>query len=262
VAVNSLLQAQAYVGAPAQEVQSMHALKPILTAGFIAALGLAPAAFAQSAGTSTAAPPAPSTAAQQTTAAQQSGTAEPQQSNSNQEAARQALAAARQSLAELTKLPAAQQLQGEQRTAVANFISDFNAFATAQTDWRSKYQVVDESLNRLLGAASSAAPSTSAPSTSTSAPSTSAPSSSTDSSSAAAATGALDPTIVAKLQEVRTHLTEFEQSSGDPLFAVDEIQKQLDAASAGAGASGVTLSAAQVENIRKQLETIRQAAKK
>jgi hypothetical protein len=57
-------------------------------------------------------------------------------------------------------------------------------------------------------------------------------------------------------------LKEFEQTSGDPLFAVDAIQKQLDAASAGAGASGVTLSAAQVENIRKQLETIRQAAKK
>jgi hypothetical protein len=242
----------------------MYAIKPIMTAGLIAALGLAPAAFAQSTGTSTAATPAPSTAAQQSSAAQQS-TAAPQQSNGNQEAARQALAAARQSLAELTKLPAAQQLQGEQRTAVANFISDFNAFATAQTDWRSKYDVVNESLNRLLGEASSAAPSTSTPSTSTpstSTPATNAPSSSTDSSSAAAGSGALDPTIVAKLQEVRTHLKEFEQTSGDPLFAVDAIQKQLDAASAGAGASGVTLSAAQVENIRKQLETIRQAAKK
>jgi hypothetical protein len=237
----------------------MYAIKPIMTAGLIAALGLAPAAFAQSTGTSTAATPAPSTAAQQSSAAQQS-TAAPQQSNGNQEAARQALAAARQSLAELTKLPAAQQLQGEQRTAVANFISDFNAFATAQNDWRSKYDVVNESLNRLLGEASSAAPSTSTPSTST--PSTNAPASSTDSSSAAAGSGALDPTIVAKLQEVRTHLKEFEQTSGDPLFAVDAIQKQLDAASAGAGASGVTLSAAQVENIRKQLETIRQAAKK
>jgi len=229
----------------------MHSIKPILTAGFIATLGLAPAAFAQSAGTSTAAPPNPSTAVQQTSTAQQSATAQPQQSNSNQEAAHQALAAARQSLAELTKLPAAQQLQGEQRTAVANFISEFNAFATAQTDWRSKYKVADESLNRLLGEASSAA---------TSAPSTSAPAGSTDSTSAAAGTGALDPTIIAKLQEVRTHFTEFEQSSGDPLFAVDAIQKQLDAASAGA--TGVTLSAAQIENIRKQLETIRQAAKK
>jgi hypothetical protein len=225
-----------------------------MTAGLIAALGLAPAAFAQSTGTSTAATPAPSTAAQQSSAAQQS-TAAPQQSNGNQEAARQALAAARQSLAELTKLPAAQQLQGEQRTAVANFISDFNAFATAQNDWRSKYEVVDQSLNRLLGEASSAAPATSTPSTN-------APSSSTDSSSAAAGSGALDPTIIAKLQEVRTHLTEFEQTSGDPLFAVDAIQKQLDAASAGAGANGVTLTAAQVEDIRKQLETIRQAAKK
>ena len=231
----------------------MHSIKPILTAGFIVALGLAPAAFAQSAGASTAAPPAPSSAAQHTSTAQQSATAGPQQSNSNQEAAHQALAAARQSLAELTKLPAAQQLQGEQRTAVANFISDFNAFATAQTDWRSKYKVADESLNRLLGEASSAAPSSSSPSTS-------APSSPTDSSGAAAGTGALDPTIIAKLQEVRTHFTEFEQSSGDPLFAVDAIQKQLDAASAGA--TGVTLSATQVDNIRKQLETIRQAAKK
>jgi hypothetical protein len=231
----------------------MYAIKPIMTAGLIAALGLAPAAFAQSTGTSTAATPAPSTAAQQ------SSTAAPEQSNPSQEAARQALAAARQSLAELTKLPAAQQLQGEQRTAVANFISDFNAFATAQNDWRSKYEVVDESLNRLLGEGSSAGPS-STPSTST--PSTNPPASSTDSSSAAAGSGALDPTIVAKLQEVRTHLKEFEQTSGDPLFAVDAIQKQLDAASAGAGASGVTLSAAQVENIRKQLETIRQAAKK
>ena len=228
----------------------MHSIKPILTAGFIATLGLAPAAFAQSAA-STAAPPNPSTAVQQSSTAQQSATAQPQQSNSNQEAAHQALAAARQSLAELTKLPAAQQLQGEQRTAVANFISEFNAFATAQTDWRSKYKVADESLNRLLGEASSAA---------TSAPSTSAPAGSTDSTSAAAGTGALDPTIIAKLQEVRTHFTEFEQSSGDPLFAVDAIQKQLDAASAGA--TGVTLSAAQIENIRKQLETIRQAAKK
>jgi hypothetical protein len=227
----------------------MYAIKPIMTAGLIAALGLAPAAFAQSTGTSTAATPAPSTAAQQ------SSTAAPEQSNPNQEAARQALAAARQSLAELTKLPAAQQLQGEQRTAVANFISDFNAFATAQNDWRSKYVVVDESLNRLLGEASSAAPPTSTPATN-------APASSTDSSSAAAGSGALDPTIVAKLQEVRTHLKEFEQTSGDPLFAVDAIQKQLDAASAGAAGSGVTLSAAQVENIRKQLDTIRQAAKK
>jgi pyruvate/2-oxoglutarate dehydrogenase complex dihydrolipoamide acyltransferase (E2) component len=229
----------------------MNAIKPIMTAGVIAALGLAPAAFAQSPATpaaapsaQSAAPSAPSTAAQQpssTTTASQQGT-------SNQEAARQALAAARQSLAELTKLPAAQQLQGEQRTAVANFISDFNAFATAQNDWRSKYQVVDESLNRLLGQESEAAPSSSTAATS-----------STPGATSGAVSG-MDPTIIAKLQEVRTHLQQFEQNSGDPLFAVDAIQKQLDAA--GAGASGVTLSAAQVEEIRKQLETIRQAAKK
>ena len=140
----------------------MYAIKPIMTAGLFAALGLAPAAFAQSTGAPPAAPSAQSTAppAQSATTQEPSSTT-PEQTNANQEAARQALAAARQSLAELTKLPAAQQLQGEQRTAVANFISDFNAFATAQNDWRSKYDVVDESLNRLLGDASSAAPSAS-----------------------------------------------------------------------------------------------------
>src|SRR5262245_25668852 len=230
----------------------MYAIKPLMTAGFIAALGLAPAAFAQSSGTSSAAPPAQSTAASQT-----SSTATQQQSNSSQDAARQALAAARQSLAELTKLPAAQQLQGEQRTTIANFISDFNSFATAQNDWRSKYQVVDESLNRLLEGAASAPATSSAPS---SAPSGAAGAPATG--AAPGSNGGLDPTIVAKLQEVRTHLNEFEQNSGDPLFAVDAIQKQLDAAAAAGGANGVTLTPAQVEDIRKQLETIRQAAKK
>src|SRR4029453_9308811 len=115
--------------------------------------------------------------------------------------------AARQSLAELTKLPAAQQLQGEQRTTVANFISDFNAFATAQNDWRSKYQVVEESLSRLLSEASSGASPTAtatSPTATATSPAT-APSSSTGTNAAPASAG-LDPTIVAKLQEVRTHL--------------------------------------------------------
>ncbi len=255
----------------------MHAMKPLITAGLFAALGLAPAAFGQSSSTAPATPSGQTTAAPQTPS---SGTTQEQTGSGNQErqeAARQALAAARQSLAELTKLPAATSLQGEQRTAVATFISDFNAFATAQTDWRSKYQAVDESLNRLLGDASAApsgASSTPAPSTTPSTTPSSTPSATPNAaggagstgsagSGAAAAGGALDPTIIAKLQEVRTHLDEFEQASGDPLFAVDAIQKQLDAAStSGTASAGVTLSPAQVEDIRKQLDTIRQAAKK
>lgn len=256
----------------------MYAIKPIITAGLFAALGLAPAAFAQSAAPTAApsaqstAPSTPSTtpATSGTTAQAPSSTTSQQpsgadsQGGGNQEVARQALAAARQSLAELTKMPEAQKLQGEQRTAVATFISDFNAFATAQTDWRSKYQVVDESLNRLLGEASAAPSSSSTTSTdSAAASSTASPSAgAAGASGTSAASGGIDPAIAAKLQEVRTHLNEFEKASGDPLFAVDAIQKQLDAASAGASASGVTLSAAQVEDIRKQLETIRQAAKK
>jgi uncharacterized membrane protein len=240
-------------------MKSMHAMKPLITAGVVAALGLAPAAFAQT---------APATQSSQTAAPQTSPSGTSQQpetgGSGNQEVARQALAAARQSLAELTKLPAASSLQGEQRTAIANFISDFNAFATAQTDWRSKYEVVDESLTRLLGEASAT---TGAPSTSGTPPAPTTPGATPNTpgatgSGAAAGGGALDPAIIAKLQEVRTHLDEFEQASGDPLFAVDAIQKQLDAATSSGASAGVTLSPAQVEAIRKQLDTIRQAAKK
>ena len=246
----------------------MYAIKPIITAGLFAALGLAPAAFAQSAAADRRSPPRrrlQSTAVGPHRAVVNDVAHVKQPSRPNQEVARQALAAARQSLAELTKLPEAQKLQGEQRTAVATFISDFNAFATAQTDWRSKYQVVDESLNRLLGEAS-AAPSAARPRQlirrRRARPLHRARALRARLVRAPPASGGIDPAIVAKLQEVRTHLNEFEKASGDPLFAVDAIQKQLDAASAGASASGVTLSAAQVEDIRKQLETIRQAAKK
>jgi hypothetical protein len=230
----------------------MHPFKPIVTAGIVATLGLAPA-YAQvpaSAPTSpgaqsqSAPPPAPSPSS--TTS---STTTTTQASNDNKELARQALAAARQSLAEMTKLPAVTSLQGEQRTQLANFISDFNSFATATTDWRSKYEVVDQSLDKLLGQGDSGSASGAA------------------ASSAATPQGGgaanLDPSITQKLQEVRTHLNEFEQASGDPLFAVDAIQKTLDTAAGGTNASAsVTLTPAQVDQIRRQLETIRQAAKK
>lgn len=185
---------------------------------------------------------------------QQSGTTQQQGQGGgggDQAAVRQHLGEARTALAELTKLPAAAQLQGAQRDAVAKLISDFNAFATATSDWRSKYQLVDESLNKLLeqngsGAAPSATPPSGTP------PSTTAP------EGAPAADAPLDPTILEKLKEVRTALDNFEQASGDPVFMVEGIEKVLEEASTGSGS--VTLNQTQLDQIRSYLDKIRKAA--
>ncbi|HEY8536506.1 MAG TPA: hypothetical protein VIL25_08645, partial [Vicinamibacterales bacterium] len=117
-----------------------------------------------------------------------------QNGSSDQQIARQALQSAQQSLAELTKLPSAATLQGEPRTLVAGFISDFNAFATASSDWRSKYQAASASLNKALEAAANA-PSAEAPA-----------------EGEQAATW--PPDIVEKLKEARQHLDTFERASG------------------------------------------------
>ena len=94
-----------------------------------------------------------------------------------------------------------------------------------------------------------------------------------------AGASSLDPTIVAKLREVRTHLDGFEEASGDPTFVVEKIEKILDQAAGGGASAGgavgtsgstggasaggsVTLSAAQVQELRRQLETIKAAAKR
>ena len=82
------------------------------------------------------------------------------------------------------------------------------------------------------------------------------------------------------LQEVRKHLDGFEEASGDPTFVVEKIEKILDQAAGGAaggavGTSGttgstdasasggsVTLTAAQVQELRRQLDSIKAAAKR
>jgi hypothetical protein len=279
-------------------------LKHVITAGILsAALAAAPAAHAQSSGSQTTGSGTSSSSSSQGTTSQgtssgsqTTGTTPPSTSSSSQqttsggaggpdqEAIRQHLGAAREALAELTKLPAATALQGEQRQQVAQFISDFNTFATATTDWRSKYDTVDHSLDQLLGlnktgtsGASSAAPSDASASGNASASaSTSGATGTTGTSNTAAAGGsaaALDPSIIEKLQKVRTELDGFEVASGDPSFVVEKIEKILDQASGGGGtavgtsgsaaASGgsITLTAAQVQELRKQLDVIKAAAK-
>ena len=283
-------------------------LKHVITAGILsAALALGPgAAFAQtsgsSSGTNQPSSGSPSSGSQgsstQGTTSSTSSGSSGQQSGSggtDQEAVRQHLTGAREALAELTKLPAATQLQGESRQRIAQFISDFNSFATATTDWRSKYDTVDRELDQLIGGdsgsaaagATSAAPSPSASgsttgsSSTTGSPSTPADPNAPAGSSAggavgtggSAGTGSLDPTIVAKLREVRTHLDGFEVASGDPTFVVEKIEKILDQAGGGSasgavGTSGssaggsITLSSEQVQELRRHLDSIKAAAKR
>ncbi len=302
-------------------------LKHVITAGILsAALAIGPgAAFAQSSGSTSGTSGTSSqgsTGSQGTTSSQGTTPQEPQSgtapssasggqrpegsggSGANQEAVRQHLSSAREALAELTKLPAASQLQGEQRQQVAKLIGDFNTFATATTDWRPKYETIDRELDQILGigatgatgsmsgspsgSAAGASGSTGA-STGTSADASAAGASGTGASgTSGAAIGpasggapALDATIIAKLQEVRKHLDGFEEASGDPTFVVEKIEKILDEASGGASASGavgtsgttasagssasggsVTLTAAQVQEVRRQLESIKAAAKR
>ena len=299
-------------------------LKHVITAGILsAALAIGPgAAFAQSSGSTSGTSGTSSqgsTGSQGTTSSQGTTPQEPQSgtapssasggqrpegsggSGANQEAVRQHLSSAREALAELTKLPAASQLQGEQRQQVAKLIGDFNTFATATTDWRPKYETIDRELDQILGigatgstgsmsgspsgSAAGASGSTGA-STGTSADASAAGASGTGASgtSGAAASGsapALDATIIAKLQEVRKHLDGFEEASGDPTFVVEKIEKILDEASGGASAGGavgtsgttgsagssasggsVTLTAAQLQEVRRQLESIKAAAKR
>ena len=151
---------------------------------------------AQPAGEPPAAQPAASPAA--SASPQQADTASPQQADT--QSVRRHLTAARDTLSQLTQLPAAAQLTGDARTQVSQLISNFNELITTNTEWRASYTKVQTNLNALVGdqrADESPAPA----------------------AGAAGAVGtsgtvALDPAIRAKLVEFRTHLMEFEKAAG------------------------------------------------
>ena len=63
--------------------------------------------------------------------------------------AKRALTAARDSLGEVTKLPAAQQLSGEMRTQLTQLIANFNELITTNTEWKASYAKVDANLTAL-----------------------------------------------------------------------------------------------------------------
>ena len=113
------------------------------------------------------------------------------------------LTAARDSLSQLTQLPAASQLTGDARTQVSQLISNFNELITTNADWRAAYTKLQGNLTALVGepgADESPAPAA-APAATPGAVGTS-------------GTAAIDPAIRAKLVEFRAHLTEFEKAAG------------------------------------------------
>jgi hypothetical protein len=130
--------------------------------------------------------------------------------DTDESVARQHLTKARQSLTELTQLPAASKLAGEVRTNTEQLINNFNTLITADSDWKAAYDDVRTNLTALLGSTSVPADVQAETPVGTT-----------------GATATLDPTIRAKLEEFRRHLDAFHEAAlGTP-----------DAASAAAPAS-------------------------
>jgi hypothetical protein len=129
------------------------------------------------------------------------------------DAAKRALTAARDALSQMTQLPAAAQLAGENRTQVAQLISNFNELITTSAEWRAAYAKVDSNVTALIGA-DTAADSTAAAAaepTPATPPANAAPEAVGTSGAAASS---LDPALKAKLVEFRTHLKTFEKAAG------------------------------------------------
>lgn len=125
-----------------------------------------------------------------------------QESQDETSAVRQHLTAARNTLSEVTQMPAAAQLAGETRTQVSQLISNFNELITTTTDWRAAHAKVEANLTALLGSEEQEAPRP-------------APAEQPEAPEAVGTTGAadLDPEIRGKLVEFRDHLTVFKEAA-------------------------------------------------
>lgn len=141
----------------------------------------------------------------------------PQVGSSAQEAAKVHLTAARNSLSQLTQLPAAAQLQGEARTQVSQLITNFNELITTQSDWKTSYTKVQANLSALLAPAAPAATGTAG-------------------AVGTSGTSDIDPAIRAKLMEFRNHLERFE----DVAMATSEAARSEPASPAAAAPAAAT----------------------
>ena len=118
---------------------------------------------------------------------------------------------ARETLAQLTQLPAATQLNGEARNQVSQLITNFNELITTQANWKASYDKVSANLTTLLGADNSDADAAAAAPAAT-AGATPAPGAVGTSGTA---TIELDPAIRAKLVELRKSLNDFKKAAGE-----------------------------------------------
>ena len=175
------------------------------TAAAAAALIALPVAgAAQPTGTTPpAAPPAQAQPQQPPAAAEQPA----QAGQVDATAAKKHLSEARDTLSQITSMPEAAKLQGDNRTQVSQLISNFNELITTQANWRDAYGKVDANLSSLLGAEGSD-PAASAP------VGTSGTTGTPGAAGTSGATATLDPGIRAKLAEFRSHLKLFEKAAG------------------------------------------------
>ena len=128
----------------------------------------------------------------------------------DQEAARTQMTEARTTLTQLTQLPAAAQLAGEARAQVTQVIANFNELITTTHDWPVSYAKVEANLNALLGPENTDAEPTGGVATGT----TGATATGVVGTSGATPAATLDPTIRAKLIELRTHLKAYAKAAG------------------------------------------------
>jgi len=123
----------------------------------------------------------------------------PQTAQPDEQLARKHLTEARNTLSELTQLPAASQLAGEARTQVSQLISNFNELITTQAEWRASYAKVNANLTALVGPDPGAVD----------------PSGTAGAVGTSGSAGAnLDPAIREKLMTLRRQLSDFEKAAG------------------------------------------------
>ena len=170
--------------------------------GATAALTAPAAALAQQTPPSTATP-TQSSPAQPTPAEPSTTPASPSQPSAEQTdtaAVKRHLTAARDTLSQLTQLPAAAQLSGDARTNVSQLITSFNELITTNSEWRASYAKVTASLNTLIGdQRTDESPAT--------------PATGTPGAVGTSGSTAIDPAIRAKLVEFKAHLAEFEKAA-------------------------------------------------
>ncbi len=142
------------------------------------------------------------------------------------QAALQHLTAARQDLADITKLPAATHLEGQPRNDLNQLISNFNSLITSNgPEWRQAYDKVQANLAALIG------------------PSTTAGSEQGQSAVGTSGTNpppSLDPAIAAKLSDLRQHIDQFGETVGVKPGQSASAQQNATGGQSTAGTSGTS----------------------